>query len=50
MVVAMLAVVMVGAGCGNTGDSGYSSVQGGSGRAPGAPAQTTVRPTATPAR
>jgi hypothetical protein len=51
MVVASLALAVC-AGCGNTGDSGYSSVQGGSGHAPGAPApaQTTVRPTATAAR
>jgi hypothetical protein len=50
---AALVLVLAGllAGCGDTGPSGTSNVQGGTGRAPGAPpagAQVTATPVRTP--
>ena len=51
IVLAALMLVTTLAGCGDTGN-GYGSVQGGTGRAPGAPpaGQATVRATATTPR
>jgi hypothetical protein len=49
LVVLVLAGLL--AGCGDTGPSGTSNVQGGTGRAPGAPppgAQVTATPVRTP--
>jgi hypothetical protein len=51
LLVAILVLAGLLVGCGDTGPSGTSNVQGGTGRAPGAPpagAQVTATPVRTP--